>query len=251
VPLSARGPRALPRAERPAAALLPPGRCADDRLRGGQYRLVILAALGRWEAGVAAWRTAGGGDRFDRWIVHAHLAGFPADSLALPMFAWADSMVAEGRSPNFQSHFTETESAFRALVHQATLTGDSARVVYLLERLEAAGPLDPVDPLPGSLRASLDARLALLAGDSARAMHHLRLAVGRPLAITWYQPLTDMATQRRLLADLARARGDFAEAERWDRSFAENWGLGDLLFLRQHAQPGSRSPPGAGAHRPQ
>jgi hypothetical protein len=187
---------------------------------------------------VAAWRAGAGEPRFDAWIVSASLAGHPAAGPAEPMFAHALALVDSGAAPNFSIPiWADTQQAFQALVHQAAVTGDSARVLALLRRADAAPPTrDPSDPVPSALRTSLEARLALLAGDTARAVVLLERAVQRTAEpfIVFY-PLLSMAPQRMLLAELLAARGDAAGARRWLRSFEHSWSLGDLLFARRAA----------------
>jgi hypothetical protein len=126
----------------------------------------------------------------------------------------------------------ERQQAFQALAHEATLFGDSSEVMGLLDRMKTAKPsADRSDPTAASLRASLDARLALLAGDSAMAIAALRASLARIYhPFTWYYPLTSMAPQRRLLGELLQARGAAVEAKRWRDSFRNSWSVGDVLF---------------------
>jgi len=98
--------------------------------------------------------------------------------------------------------------------------------------MKAANPAtDLSDPTAASFQASLEARLALLAGDSALAIASLRQSLARIYhPFTWYYPLTAMAPQRRLLAELLQARGAGVEAKRWHDSFHRSWSIGDVLF---------------------
>jgi tRNA A-37 threonylcarbamoyl transferase component Bud32 len=228
----------LPLADSLAVYLTQPGRTPDDRVTGAQYRLVALAGDGRWAEGLAVWDSLGGGQRFDRWMVLAFLAGFPARTRVDSMLAWAKSEVAAGRSPDFQHPvWAEPEQAFQALVHRAALEGDSARVGELARRIDRATPTaDPSDPTPPALRAALEARLALLARDTARAVRSLELSVSRsPEPFGMFFPLMAMAPERWLLVQLAVARGDRATAARWLDSFAHTWSLGDVLYTRRVA----------------
>src|SRR5262249_19100621 len=47
----------------------------DDRRWGAGYRLAAHAAQGRWAQGLGIWQTVPPAE-FDKWIVHAHLAGY-------------------------------------------------------------------------------------------------------------------------------------------------------------------------------
>jgi tRNA A-37 threonylcarbamoyl transferase component Bud32/tetratricopeptide (TPR) repeat protein len=209
--------------------LLAPGRTHEDRVRGAQYRLIALAGQGRWADALAAWRAVQRDPAFDRWIVHAYLAGWPAAAIAEPMLARARAgrgvRVPEGGD---QAPTDESQEAFRALVHRATIAGDSADVHWLLRRL-AAG--DSSDPMPGALRAALDARLALLARDTTRALGLLERSVDRvaqPFMV--FYPMLAMGVERMLLAELYAGRGDTASARRWLDSFSNAWSFGDALY---------------------
>jgi len=173
---------------------------------------------------------------FDRWMFHAYLAGFPAGPRTRPMLAWGRTQLATGQVPDFRRPvWEEPGQAFRALVHAAVLRGDSGTVLDLLRRLErAAAGADLSDPTPPALRAALAARLALLAGDTARATRALELSVSRsPEPFGMFFPLTTMAPERWLLVKLALGRGDRAAAVRWLDSFANTWSLGDVLYARR------------------
>ncbi|MBI4545309.1 MAG: hypothetical protein HY703_08950 [Gemmatimonadetes bacterium] len=216
-----------------AAYLLGRGRTPDDRVRGAQYRLVARAAQGRWAEAVAGWDSAAGSQPFDRWIVHAYFAGYPAEKLALPMLDWARALTRQGRAPDFtRPAYEDAQEAFRALVHHAFLQGDSAEVRRLLGRLdEAAGHADAADPLPPALRAALLARLELLAGDSSAAIPWLEAAAGRVAEpIVAFFPHSNMAPQRLALAEILTRQGQLRQARRWLDSFAHGWSFGDLLF---------------------
>ena len=216
-----------------AMSLLGPDRTPDDRRRGAAFRLVSLAAQHRWPEAVASWKSAAGAPVFDSWIIQAQLAGFPAADLAKPMYAWADSLLRAGRLPDFTLPFWEdAQQGFHAIVHRAALAGDSAGVADLLRRIDTAPPnADPSDPTKDTFRAALEARLALLAADTTKAIERLRLSVSRVQEPwTWYYPLTAMAPERLLLSALLDARGAADESARWRRSFTHSWSVGDVLF---------------------
>jgi hypothetical protein len=122
--------------------------------------------------------------------------------------------------------------AFEALVYRATLEGDSAEVLQLLDKIRRAPAPDPTEPAPRQLRASLEARLELLAGDTVAAMASLRRSLSHIAEIyTANHPLTAMGPQRWLLSELAARRGDSVEAGRWRDSFANSWSIADPLYL--------------------
>jgi serine/threonine-protein kinase len=230
-----RRPATLPLADSVARRLIRPDRTPDDRLRGGQYRLLTLAAQGAWPAALDAWRNAGGGSGgavFDQWIVAADLAGYDAGALAQPMYAWGWRMVTEGKAPDFgRSPDDPVNQAFSAVVHRTAIGGTAAEVDALLRRLAAAPAVDLSDPMPGSLRFALSARRALLGGDTATAVERLRRAVlGPGSPWTAFFPLTGMAPERLLLAELLAARGARPEAERTLNTFENTWAAGDALY---------------------
>jgi hypothetical protein len=148
-----------------------------------------------------------------------------------------------GRTPDFTlPPWNELRQGFEALVYQATLRGDSAEAHELLRRIERA-PVAPSEPAADALGWSLRARLALLAGDTARAIAGLQRAVARiPEIHTANHPLTAVGPQRRLLAQLLLARGDSAGAERWRRSFSTSWSVADLFYLAGLDSLGSGRP---------
>ncbi len=164
-----------------AGYLLGPDRTPDDRRRGAQYRLVARAGQGRWPEAVKSWREAAGRYAFDPWIVEAYFAGYPARDLAEPMFAWARVAMLEKRAPDFNRPlWDDIQQGFQALVHRATLEGDSAGVIESLDRIDHSAPSrDPSDPTRTGLRTALEARLALLAGDTLGATGLLRKSVSR------------------------------------------------------------------------
>jgi tetratricopeptide (TPR) repeat protein len=216
-----------------ASFLLGADRTPDDRRRGAAFRLVALTAQGRWREAVVAWKSAAKEPDFDAWVIHADLAGFPAADLVGPMYAWAESLMRAGRAPDFtRPLWDDPQQAFHALAHRAAMTGDSGRVSDLIRRIDAAPPSpDRADPTRQAFRAALEARLALLAGDTTLAVERLRRSVSRVQEPwTWYYPLTAMAPERLLLADLLSARGVSADAKRWHASFANSWAVGDALF---------------------
>jgi hypothetical protein len=223
----------LPLVDTLAGVLLHPGRTPDDWVRGGQYRLVSLAGQGRWPEAFHAWDSVAGGAKFDRWLVQAYLAGLPVEPAAQPMFTWARARMASGEAPDFtRPLWEEPQEAFRGLVHRASLEGDSADVLTLLRRLEAAAPrADRSDPLPSALRAALLARLALLAADTAQTIALLERSVarsGEPYAT--FFPLISLGPERLLLATLFALRGRPAESIRWLDSFSNTLSYGDVLY---------------------
>ncbi len=228
-------------ADTAAGFLVGPDRTPADRRRGGQYRLVALAGQRRWAEGLRAWSSVAGGQPFDPWLVQAFLAGYPARDLAEPMFLWARAQVVAGRAPDFgRPPWDEVRQGFEALVHRATLEGDSAETLELLEAIDRAPNSDPSEPSPGALRASLNARRALLAGDTSQAIGLLQQSVSRILEIfTANHPLMAMGPQRFLLTELLTARGDTAGARRWRDSFSNSWSVADVFYL---AKLGPRGP---------
>jgi tetratricopeptide (TPR) repeat protein len=233
VALWTHGSANLPLADTLAGYLTGPQRTPDDRRRGGEFRLALLAAQGRWSEAMAVWKQHAGNNPFDAWMVHAYLAGYPAAEVVAPMFASARSKLANGEIPDFtRPMWDEAQQAFLALAHRATLMGDSAEVLDLLARMMRAPPAtDLSDPTAFSLQGSLEARLALLNGDSARAIEKLQLALSRiNEPWTWYYPLSSMAPERRLLGELLKARGSSVGEEQWQDSFRNSWSIGDVLF---------------------
>ncbi len=210
-----------------------PNRTPDDRRRAADYRLAILAGLGRWPDALAAWRAEPGDRPFDGWLVMTSLAGFPAETIAEPMFAWARAATVRGRAPDFSLPAThDYQQAFQALVYRATVGGDSNEVKWLLARLEAApASSNPSDGLRETLDASLHARLALLARDTAKASVLLRRSLVRmPEWYVTFLPLAGMAPQRFLLAELAVRNGDGNEARRWLSSLTDSWAVSDVVY---------------------
>ena len=220
-------------ADTAATFLLSRDRVPDDRLRGAQSRLVTQAALGRWPRGLALWDSVAGPTQFDAWLVSADLAGYDVGARTAPMYDRARADMRAGRTPDFTlPPWSELRQGFEALVYRATIKGDSAEIRELLRRIEGVPPAAPSEPAAEALGWSLRARLALLAADTARAIAGLQRAVARiPEIHTANHPLTAVAPQRRLLAQLLRARGDSAGAERWRRSFSTSWSVADLFYL--------------------
>jgi hypothetical protein len=229
-------------ADSAAGYLMGPGRTPDDRRRGAQYRLVVRAGQGRLSEALEDWRSTAGAYPFDPWMVQVYLAGYPVRGLVEPMFTWAQAQVVREQSPDFsRSPWDETRQAFEALVYRATLEGDSAGVRDLLHRIRRAPPANPTEPSPGALRASLEARLALLASDTTTAIASLRQALSRIAEIyTANHPLMAMAPQRLLLSELAARRGDSVEARRWRDSFSNSWSIADALYLARLGRLGPR-----------
>jgi Protein kinase domain len=223
----------VPLADTVAAYLTAPGRTPDDRVRGAQYRVVTRAVLGRWEEGVAAWKLARSGSNLDGWLVQAYFAGYPASDLVAPMFAAARRHLLAGRAPDFTvPPWHDHQQAFFAVAHRAFVEGDVAETRDLVRRLELAAPqADASDPLPSSVRASLQARLAILEGDTARAIALLEGSVARIAeSVTQFFPLTAMAPQRLALARLLVANGEAARASPWLDSFDNSSSIADPLF---------------------
>lgn len=223
------------RVERLGMVLVKSGRTPMDRRWGADYRLIALASQGRWAEARAAWNSVPAAEPFDKWVVATYLAGYPAGDLALPMLDWAREQVDAVGRVDLSTPFTDTRDPFRALVHNALLRGDSAEVRRLLAWLHAAeAGADAADPEPLGLRGTLNARLALLAGDTASAVRHLQEALRRaPWWISPWAPLASAAPERMLLAKLLLARGQPDAAERWLNSFGRVDAIGDLLYVNQ------------------
>lgn len=204
-----------------------------DRRQGAQYRVAALAALGRWPAALATWQSVPP-EAFDKWMVHAHLAGYRTPQGA-EMLRWARTFVEENGGPDFRARHAKTKDPFRALVHLALLEGDSADLEFLMSRLgESARRADPSDPEPEGLLASLRARQSLLAGDTAGAIHQLEKSLERaPWWVSAWAPLADASPQRLLLAELLAATRRPREAERWLNSFGNIGAVGDLLYMER------------------
>jgi tetratricopeptide (TPR) repeat protein len=217
-----------------ATFLAAPGRSPDDRLRAAEYRLAAGAALGGWPERLAAWERVAADTAFDGWLAHAHFAGRDDRGRGGRMVARARALLAAGRTPDFsRPYWDEPRDAFLLLAHRAVLGGDSADVHALRRTLNATRERgDSSDPVPPAVRASLAARLALLAGDSARAIALLEDGLARidePFAT--FFPLRAMAPERMLLLELhAATRGDPAAARRWANSFTASRSPADLLF---------------------
>jgi hypothetical protein len=170
------------------------------------------------------------------------------------MLRWARVSAAEQRGPDFSTlnPLSVWTNSFRALVHQALLEGDSADVAFLLRRLDSsASTAEAWNPEPGGLRATLRAREALLARDTAAAIRRLQQALERaPWWVSSYAPLRDAAPERFLLAELLLARGRPREAERWLNSFGNIGAVGDLIYAPAVARLRARiGPPRTGARR--
>ena len=235
----------VPLADTVASRLTDAGGTPDDRLRGAEYRLVTGALLGRWPESLAAWRRVAPDTAIDGWLAQAYLAGYPVGESAAPMLERARALVAAGRAPDFTLPFPdETHDAFLLLVHRALRDGDAAEVRMLRRALDRAAPrADPSDPVPAAARASLDARLALLAGDTTTAIRLLGVALTRiddPFTI--FFPLRAMAPQRMLLAELLAAGGRDAGAVRqWTDSFLTSRNVADRFFADRSRRTRARA----------
>jgi hypothetical protein len=161
--------------------------------------------------------------------VHAYLAGWPAGSLAEGMLARARGVPA---SLSTGMPTEDGQEAFRALVHRALRWGDSAEVRGLAAQIAARVDSTEVsDPQPQSLRATLAARLAMLAKDTTRAIDLLQTSVARPAQpFMVFYPQLSMAPERMLLAELYAMRGDSTAARRWLDSFSNAWSFGDAVY---------------------
>jgi tetratricopeptide (TPR) repeat protein len=242
--LLSHGSSKLSLADTIAGYLMAPDRTPDDRRRGSEYRLTALAAMGRLEEGLANWRSVADESAFDAWVVQAYFAGYPVRTVVEPMFSFARAAVGRESTLDLTGlPSTDLIQAVQALAHRATLEGDSSEVLKTLARLNAARTVrDGSDPMPAALAASLQARLALLAGDSARAIGLLDKSVSRSLwPYTDYYPLSGFAPQRLLLARLLAARGQRESAARWFDSFSNSWAVGDVFFAARVRQTGQVS----------
>ncbi len=210
-----------------------PNRTPDDRRRAADYRLAILTGLNRWPEAVQAWKPEGARGAFDGWIILAGLAGFRADSLTEPMFAWARANTLAGRAPDFSLPLThDYQQAFQALVYRATIEGDSNEAEWLLGRLDSVPPSpDPSDGVRETLECSLRARLAVLRRDTSQAIGLLRRSVVRvPERAVTFLPFAGMAPQRFLLAQLTARRQNTSEAKRWLASLTDSWAVPDIVY---------------------
>lgn len=221
-----------------AAGLSGPDRTPGDRLRGQQYQLLARAMQGRWTDAIRSWAPAAASQSLDPWLLEAHFAGFPAGRYAEPMLATARRWLAEGRLPAYDRVIgDDARLAFRALIYDATLRGDSATVTSLLHAsARGVSAARPADPLPPSIDASLQARLALLAGDTVTAISRLSRAVARPAdPYTTFFPLTSMAPQRLLLAELLAGQGRTDRAAQVADSFFASPAIADGFYQRKAA----------------
>ncbi len=214
-------------------------RVPEDRIRGAQYRLVLLAAQGDWSGAAEAWEADADLGAFDEWMVAAYLAGHPAAQWAEPMLAEAWREARAGTAPNFaEEQFAHIRSRFRSVVHWTTLHGDSVQAELLLGAIaRGRRTAYDADPLPAVLQASLGSRLALLSADTASAIALLERAVTRPVwHLLAYYPTISMAPQRMLLAELLASKGDQQGAAHWLNSFTEIGALGDLAYADRVAR---------------
>jgi hypothetical protein len=186
-------------------------------------------------------------DQYDTWDVSANHERYDEASRDEGKYSRARVYASSGRAPDFTlPPWSDRRQGFEALVYRATVRGDAAETRELLQRIERAVPAAPSEPGADALAWSLRSRLALLAGDTVRAIDGLKRAVARiPETYTANYPLTAVGPQRWLLARLLAARGDAAGAERWRRSFTASWSVSDLFYRAGLDSPGSGgiSPP--------
>ncbi len=232
-----RGGRRLVLADAVAREMTLPEQLPGQRQRGHEYRFVTLAAMGRWDEAIEQWRAAvraGADSLFNAWVVMSYLAGYPAESLARPMLAAAETRLADPAWPDTALNPAAQESArFGALVQYAAARGDSSLIAALQQRL-ARYEVDRYDALTPSYQAALRGRLALLASDTTAAITALRESLSR-FSELWsaYLPATVLAHQRLLLAELLIERGDYEGAILWLDSFEWTFAIVDAFFLRQ------------------
>ena len=218
-----------------AGLLMGSGRTPDDRLRGADYRLVARLARGDTASAFAEWTRVAPPATVDGWMGQAWLAGFDSGDIHEVMFERARWMVLDGPPIDFtRSYDHESLQALMLLAHRAVVDGDAARVRALLSRIDAGAPrADPTDPLPSGLRHALEGRLALLAGDTVAGIAHLERSLARVAEpYTAFVPLTSMATERLLLAELLIAR-DPQRARRWLDTFDHSPSIADAMFTRR------------------
>ncbi|HEX5385234.1 MAG TPA: serine/threonine-protein kinase [Gemmatimonadales bacterium] len=226
-----------------ATMLTGPDATPEQRVRAAEYRVAALGAQRRWPEAEAVWDSAAAITPFDGWIVQAYFAGLPAERLARPMLDYARQAVDRGESPDFRMPaWDAVQQPFFALVHEAVLDGDGQRVRALRDAIDRA-PKDTTLPyrVAPAFRAALDARLALLAADTVRAIAALRQSVSRVAGPgDSYFPMLSMAPERVALARLLAARGDSAGAAQVRESFSETWALADAMFAAGARNPRAR-----------
>jgi len=214
-----------------AEVLLDEDRPPADRRRGAEY-LIAVAPPGGREAALETWRRVAGREAFDPWVVAAHQAGWEIPE-ARAMMASLRARVHAGEMPRFDIPTNDAgRRAFRGLVHEVFLHGDSLEVASLITAIAAAAPdAPPTDPDPRVLTAALEARRALLAADTAAAIDALLRATARTQEpyVTFY-PLGTMAPERLTLIRIALATGGHGLARRWIVSFGNAQSVGDLLY---------------------
>lgn len=208
------------------------GRTPSDRTRGGQYHLLLRAALGDPHAGLAAWSDLSRGAELDAWLLHVFLAGAPVERFAEPMLERARRFV--DAAPEVSLDYIPADplasTAWRAVLHAAVLGGSAAEVRALKGRLESVA-VERTDPYPDAFRHALDARAALLDADTAGAIEALERALTRiPQIASTFSPLSDFSPERDLLATLYQLTGDARRADRWRRSFVHSRFLPDIVY---------------------
>lgn len=238
-------------ADSAASLLMSQERRPEERLRGAQYQLILVETEAEWDAAVERWRSVRGADPFDPWAVHAYQAGRNLPE-ARTMLEWAEDQRREGRIPDFRPGVDDDDrAAFNALVHEAVLHGDSARAERLLRSIAEAPAAHPTDPGAEALSAALRSRLALLAGDTVRAIDELSHATSRTFEpFVAFYPANTMAPQRLLLVRLAEATGRASLAERWRLSFTNSFSFGDLLYRSWIADARPPVPPSSPGRYP-
>ena len=112
-----------------------------------------------------------------------------------------------------------------------------------------AAMLADTEATPTPIRDVLDAHLALARADTASALFHLRrLRVNAPSSAIEWDLMESLAVERLLLAKLALARGDFAEAHRIAAVFDHPGPVTFLSFVRYALDIRLRSAQALGRH---
>jgi hypothetical protein len=210
-----------------------PNRSPEDQRWGADYRMLAALARNHYNDAVQVGMARGSPGTFNKWVVAAHLAGWDLTQWAEPMLHYARATVAATGSPDFANAFTDTRDLIRALVHDAVLTGDVTMVSELTHWVRTGmHRADPSDPEPEGMLYALDARRALLSGDTAAAIERLELSLRRaPWWVSPWAPLASAATERMLLARLHASTGKSRNAEVWLNTFGNIGAIGDLAYV--------------------